>query len=808
MTSWLNKQPIRGVWLLLLSYIGGIQLSAAIPTAHQHFNQPAVLVTALLVLLILTTTIRRHSLWPIILLLGVAVGFTNYAVTIRPPSQTTNLDHYINNKKVTISATVLEIEPQQGRWRMDVALKQITFNNQSSLATGKLRVQVGRHPKKGETLEQRRHDILPGDQIIFRAKLRKPRRYGLPGEFDYPRHLARLQIYVTAFIDNQQSIVHLPQAPQASTVPALQRWRIHLGDQISALFSPQQSAYLLSLTLGQKSRFSTTQRQQIAFLGISHLFSISGFHLSLIAGMIYLIVNTLYRQNERLMLHLPAQVAVPLLTLPPLIFYLLLSGSALPTMRAALLIIATTAALISQRSTPPLTLLAVVATIILAFDPLAIFAASFQLSFIGVAALIYCFSQLKEHNNSRFKKWFLTPLIATVIATIATTPIALWHFNTFAPASILCNMIAIPLIGILTVPLALSATLMFPLLPQFSERLFALSLWLINTTLQVSNKIAQGPFEGDFIYLSPTQHTLVALSAVVIIALMVKRFRFCVYCICFSFAVLLTSASSPAPAPLEVTALSVGQGESIVLRLGCEKTYLIDGGGFYSRSFDVGKQLLAPALAHMGISRFDAVILSHDHPDHRKGLIHILKTFNVEQFWCSIPPENLHWSLQKVLRDKQIPIRLFPPHWTQIALNGTTHLDIFVPPDTTAKMNDRSLVVFARHKEDGILLTGDLESYGVTQLLDNSLLFPVTALKLPHHGSRRSRPQALVQATKPSLAIASVGFNNSYHFPHPETVAALNNTHTALIRTDLDGTVRLKSFGNGWSQQTLAHPVH
>jgi len=806
MRSWLKQQPIQGIWLILISYSCGIVIAATNPAHHHLLNHPLRLGSILFVLLLITITAQRFSLWPIIITLSLAIGFSAYAVAIRPPSTSTNLERYAQNQIVTITATVRRIEPQQGRWRMDVELEEITDQHHSALATGRLRVQVGRSPKRGEEITQRRGDILPGDRITFRAKLRKPRKYGLPGEFNYPRHLARAQIYMTAFINTQQSIVRRPKTSKLSLTCLLERWRTTLGDDVSSLFSPQSSAYLLSLTLGQKSRFSSTQREQLALFGISHLFSISGLHLGLIAGLLYLVLNSLYRRSEKLMLLAPAQIAVPLLTLPPLIFYLLLSGSALPTIRATLLIILAFIALISQRATPPLTLLAAVATAILAFDPLAIFSASFQLSFAGVTALIYCFSQLKKTNNSRLKRWLIMPLTATVVATIATTPIALWHFHSFAPASIFCNMIAIPLIGLFTVPLALCATLLLPLYPHAAEPLFNLCLWFINSTLNLSSVIAQGPLSGRLIYLTSVQHGALTLLALTALTLLIKRFHSCLLCAATSICLLLTPTLYPAPAPLELTPLSIGQGESILLRLGRQKTYLIDGGGFYSQSFDIGKQLLAPALASLGATNLDAVILSHDHPDHRKGLIHILRNFTVKQFWCSIPIKQLHWSLQKVLKEKEIPIRLFAANWTNIPLKGETQLDVFVPPDETAKMNDRSLVVLARHKEDGILLTGDLEAHGVTQLLNGPLFSKVTAVKLPHHGSRRSRPHALIQATRPSIAIASVGFNNSYHFPHPETLAALDGNQVSLIRTDRDGTVRLTSFGHGWQQQPLAHP--
>lgn len=807
MTSWIKQLPNQGIWLLLSCYVSGISLRALLTTlCPSTVNDRYAVAFGLLVLLFATIKAQRIPLWITIAGLSCISGFYAYSTSLVPTIKTADLSSYADNKPVIITATVIRIDPQQGRWRMDVALESINDQRNLQQISAKVRVQIGR--RENEQMEQDKggRKVLPGDRIAFRATLRTPRSYGIPGEFNYPEYLARSDIFMSAFVADEESIVRLPQHATPSLRCRIEQWRTLLGDLIASHFSPQQSAYLLSLTIGQKSRLSSEQREQLARYGISHLFSISGLHLGLVAGLIYLIINRLYRSREKLLLWVPAQIAVPLLTLPPLLAYLALSGSALPTVRAALLTFITVVALVCRRSTPALTLLAFVATIILLSDPLALFSASFQLSFAGVGALIYCLGYQKSAPIHPATKWIVTPVMATVIATIATTPIALWHFHTLAPAAILCNIIAIPLIGILTVPLALVATLLLPIMPHIAIELFNGCLLLIETTLNLSEIIAQGPLAGIFLYLSPAQHTSLILFALAVLTLIVRKIPQSLFLLSASTLVFIAPHFYPPPAPLELIPFSIGQGESLLLRLGKDKTYLIDGGGFHSQTFDVGKQLLAPALGNLGISHLNAVILSHDHPDHRKGLIHILRHFEVDYFWCSIPVEQLHWSLRQVLKEEKIPTRVFDPNWTSIPLEGEAQLDIYVPPDNTAKMNDRSLVVLAHYKNDTILLTGDLENHGVTQLLASRTLSAITALKLPHHGSRRSRPHDLIQQTQPQIAIASVGFNNAYHFPHPETMDALDKNQTTLIRTDHDGTVRLQSFGAGWHKKTLAHP--
>jgi competence protein ComEC len=706
-------------------------------------------------------------------------------------------------QEVSVYARVLNIDPQPNRWRMDVDIEQITNQHLRTPAQGKLRVQVlAPFTALDEAVDNSRLNILPGDHIVFRAKLYKPRMLDIPAEFNYPRYLAGLGIFTCASIKDSTSIIRLdPQ--HIGWRQTIERWRCRVGRTVEALFTPEQSAFLLSLTLGQKTRLSSAQREQLAAYGISHLFSISGLHLGLLAGLLYQLINFIYRRSEYLMLKLPAQTAVPMLTLPAIFFYLIFTGAAIPTIRAALIVAIGVLALLTQRHTSPINLLALAAFIILGFDPLALFSASFQLSFAGVGAILFCLPTFHNHCKHRVARWVLLPFWLTLIATLATMPIALWHFHTLALAALICNLFAVPIIGLATLPLALLGTALISTVPSLGFTLLLSSGWLMNFTLQIAQHIAQGPLAVQMLFLSPVQSVLIALCCTTILSLCSKSWRSCTVLACASALLWFSSYWQAVPPALQLTALSIGQGDSLLLRLADKKTFLIDGGGFYSPTFDVGKRLLAPALGYMGINHLDAVILTHDHPDHRKGLIYILRNFSVDQFWCSIPLQELHYSLQQVIAERGISVRLFTPGWSSIPTGSMTTLNIFAPPGSHNSMNDRSLTLLASHGHDGVLLTGDLEQHGIELLLDHQLPAPVTLLKLPHHGSRRSAPQQLMHRTHPEFAIASVGYGNSYGFPHAEVVNEVDRVGAKLIRTDLDGTVQFSSWGAGWTEDRL-----
>ncbi len=247
---------------------------------------------------------------------------------------------------------------------------------------------------------------------------------------------------------------------------------------------------------------------------------------------------------------------------------------------------------------------------------------------------------------------------------------------------------------------------------------------------------------------------------------------------------------------LAITAVSVGQGESILISRGGDH-YLVDGGGLHSDFFDVGERLVAPALGRLGVRGLEAVILTHDHPDHRKGLIHVLDHFPVKAFWSSIPWEKLHPSLQQVLSDRQIPLLSFAPGWTFPGQAADQTLAVYAP-DQTGPLNDRSLVVYVRCGGDGALLTGDLEAAGVARLVENAPKGPVNLLKLPHHGSRHSAPERLLEHFAPEQVFACVGAGNSYRLPHHEVVREISRRGLVFYRTDLHGSLKFVSDGSGW----------
>ncbi|WP_298037641.1 DNA internalization-related competence protein ComEC/Rec2 [uncultured Desulfuromonas sp.] len=776
-----------GLPALLLALALGLACAPYLQTPPPWFVPP---------LLALTWYLARRRPLSLLLLSALlwTLGASLYHLHLDPPSGTGHVRAFINPEKLTLQARVLRISQRPGeRWSADLEADRVIFDGIAAPVRGRIRLYVDTGPRHAS----------PGDVVRLRTRLRAPRLFGTPGEFDFPRHLARQGIFATAFVPTGEEVVSLGPAPDGGFGLKLERQRSEIGAFIARSVNPGTAPLVKALVLGDKGGISPAQRDLLARAGLSHLFAISGLHLGLIALLLYVTARALYRRSTGLLLRWPPGRVLPALLAPALLAYLLLSGGALATRRAFLMGLAGALLLLWSRRTPPVKMLAATAFGFLLLDPLALFEPAWQLSFAGVLGILSFLPRWRIWT-APLPSPLRPPLLlfmSTAAATVATAPIVLWHFHMAAPAGLLSNLAAVPAVGFAAVPIGLAGALLLPWWPDGAAALFRGCALTIDAVLAAAERIVNLPGLGGWVhYPSPGETAaLLLLTGALLMPSPGPRGWPARWMLSLAAAILLWPGGQSDA--LRVTALGVGQGDAFLLSHGGQTHYLVDGGGLYSDTFDVGQRLVAPALGRSGIHALKAVVLTHDHPDHRKGLIHILEHFPVGEFWSPLPVSDLHPSLQDALADRKIPARCLPPGWTTLERTDLTTNAIFVPEQSGKDLNDRSLVVYCRKGADGVLLTGDLETKGVAQLLGAPPPGPVTLLKLPHHGSRGSSPQLLVKRFSPDLAFVSVGAGNPHGLPHRTVVDYLRQRRVPLHRTDQDGSLRFTTEGKGWKAE-------
>ena len=773
--------------LLLAAYATGIVMVRFVAS----WNITGLSVTT--VLLLLAWASLRHSPWATLPLLGMFLlaGLTNAIDVLSPPTQRHHISSFARAQPIAVEARVVFAERRSiGGYRLVADALRVFEKTVAKRTAGKILLYI----------EQGKSRVRPGQIIRWRSKLRRPSGFGNPGEFDYPLYLAARGIHVTTFIPSDEDLVVVVNHPQRQGA-VLENLRIDLAASIQSSVPQEQAGLLQSLLLGLRGGITPAQRKILSESGIAHLFAISGLHFGLLALLLYRVCRWFYTRSTYLLLHFPPQKILPIFLIVPLAGYLVLTGNAWATRRAFLMVGFVALLIAYGRRTPTFSLLASVALCLLICNPLALFQPGFQLSFTGVAAIL---AWLPEWQRKLIVlpgkiRWPLMLILTTLAATLGTAPATLWHFHLFAPASILANLFAVPLIAWGAVPLGLAGMAVLPMASPPAELLLMAAAWLVKITMVGTESISQTAWLTA-VPLYMTKAKLILLVGILFTILPLPNVRS--RTICRAVILLITTAAALLlqirSADFQVTALSVGQGDATLVSLAGDVHYLVDGGGLSGSSLDPGERLIAPALGRIGVDHLDGVILTHNHPDHASGLTYIIERFPVEQFYHATNLSELDVELHQALLRHDIPTSKVNEGWTCIRQTALQELSLFVPDQSAVDINERSIAVYARHRDRGVMLTADMGKAGLRQILASGVPGEVSLLKIPHHGSRYAGPGMFLEQFAPSAAFVSAGRDNPYGFPHSETVEACARRQIPLYRTDQRGMLRFHVEDGEW----------
>lgn len=694
-------------------------------------------------------------------------------------------------------------EAVDGGLRLVLDVDGIFRNETAASATGRLLVYV----------REGRGTFLTGDRVRLQARVRLPRHFGLPGEFDYPRHLAYRHIHATASIRSADDILLVREAAAYPVQRWFDRLAANLGDFIGAS-APAEGGVLRALLVGQRGFVSTTTEDLYARAGVNHILSISGFHIGVIALTIHFLLFRLLAHSEYLALRLNLRSTVLLATLPPVVFYLFVAGLAPATVRSVVMIALVTLALVLERETDPLNTLTAAAFAILLCNPQALFDISFQLSFLAIWGILIltplCMAPFSGVREGRAKKVLLFAAVS-VAATIVTLLPVVHTFHRASVAGLAGNFVAVPLLGYGAVVAGFAALPLIDLFPDAATLLLGVAAWLVRATDTLIALVAEIPplpmRSATLADLSVLYLTLLGLS-------LIKTARR-QFALCALAGVLVVTFHLPAgadsPGPFTATFFSVGQGEATLVTFPDGRRMLVDGGGSpHEGGMDVGRQLLAPALWSMGVDRLDVVVLTHPHPDHVKGLISLAELFPIGEFWergVAVPVGD-HAELRRILDARRVPVRFVSSSTSPVAIGGV-RIEPLAPASRPPAMpgsdqNDDSLVFRITFGLFSMLFTGDIGHDVEERLLADPAKLSCTVLKVPHHGSRHSSSPRFLDAAAPNLALISAGARNSFGLPSAETLSRLRERGIRICRTDLDGSVQITSTGRGYTVKTFS----
>ncbi len=651
--------------------------------------------------------------------------------------------------------------------------------------------------------------IRAGERWRFTVRLRRPHGSANPHGFDYESWLLQRAIGATGYV-RPRGMARLDElVPRPAYL--LQRGREILRQRHwDALPGYPYAGILVALAIGDQNAIDARQWQLFARTGVSHLMSISGLHVTMVASLFAALVHWLWRRAPALMLALPARKAAALAGFLAALAYCLIAGFAVPAQRTLYMVGVVALALWAGRASSVSRVLCAALLLVLLLDPWAVLAPGFWLSFGAVAVILYVATGrlhpgrepapgpglasgqgLATGQGSAWGRGILQWGRVQWAITLALAPLLLVWFQQMSLVSPLANAVAIPLVSLVVTPLALAGSVLpFDFILKLAHAVMAVQMRLLEWCAALPAAVWQ-------------QHAPAAWTVALALAgcawLLLPRG---VPARWLGLLLLLPMFALPPPAPapgaLWLTLLDVGQGLAIFVQTE-RHALLYDAGPAYSPDADSGSRVILPFLRASGIGQLDAMVVTHDDNDHAGGAATVLAGLPVAALYSSLPAAHAAWRAASGYR---LPCAAGQGwDWDGVRFD-LLHPTAASYASGRLKSNDRSCVLRIAAAQGTVLLTGDIEARSERELLARGRdALRADVLVTPHHSSRTSSTAEFIAAVRPRWALLPVGYRNRFGHPKEEVVGRYRASGAQLLRTDRAGAVLVRIDGEGIAVQ-------
>ena len=692
--------------------------------------------------------------------------------------------------------------------------------------------------------------VNAGETWQLAVRLKPPHGFMNPGGFDYESWLYQQGIDATGYVRQSEMNRRLQRPPFYS----IDRIRQALSQQIDVITAQRQAsgktiiapgmALVKALAIGDKSSLSTQQWRTLSNTGTSHLMAISGLHIGLAALFGYLLVRRSLPVS--IMKRLPAQHVALVAGMMLALSYAMIAGFSIPTQRAIIMLLTLSLMTLLRRNSRPVDSLGLAMIVVLLLDPAAVLSAGFWFSFSAVAVIYISVvsgyhedaatpdhtllsSPLLHRFASILKQWMKLQLTISLFLL----PLSLFMFQQGSLVSPLANLLLIPYVSFLVVPVILLAIACSYFHQGIADALFNFAADLLDFIWPVLSSLSDLPYafwvKGDIdiieLLLASTAIVLLYFSRQItrLLATHVARMdtgaRLSAACwsfrllACLLFIPILTTGDPMlSSGDFQLTILDVGQGSAAVIRTR-DHVAVFDAGARFSDRMDAGSSVLVPYLRSQGIRKLDLLIISHGDSDHIGGAQTVLDSFpEADLYGQDIDGLVLHGSSGNTKSPCYAGMRwqwdgvdfvFLSPEKTEVPATARDSKPASSPVSKVGssadakkgKRNNHSCVLRVSSASGSALLTGDIEKVVENQLLEKypeQLISDI--LIVPHHGSNTSSSLPFIQQVNPELAVISVGYGNRYQLPSRLVTARFETIRSELIATDNSGAVTIKAL--------------
>jgi competence protein ComEC len=651
--------------------------------------------------------------------------------------------------------------------------------------------------------------VKAGERWQLEIRLKPPHGFMNPGGFDYEAWLLQHGIHATGYV-RKSDLNRLEQGASFS----INRIRQHIAQDIDDLAfdvtATEVSSFALikALAIGDKSAISAQQWRVLAATGTSHLMAISGLHIGLASLFAYLLIR--WAIPVYLMKRYPAQHIALAGGMLAAFLYALIAGLSIPTQRAVIMLSVLCVMLLARRNHRPVDALGFALMAVLIADPLSVLSAGFWFSFSAVAVIFISLrsshlSEVSATPKAEYSSWWRVVAVLKqwvrlqLLISLFLLPLSLYMFQQVSLVSPVANLLLIPYVSFLIVPLVLAALVVSIPLPYISELLFILAASLLDLVWPVLVYLSELPFSllvkgsiGIIELLAATAGILLVYYSNVVpqifsflpnwISHRCQRLTLVLIGCSFIVPVFIIDDPSLTPGEYRLTVLDVGQGSAAVIRT-LDHVAVFDSGASFGERLNAGSSVVIPYLYSQGIDKLERLIISHGDADHIGGAEAILQVFPdallLGQDIDTIPVQH-----------KQLCSAGLRWLWDGVTfefLSPTLSEGVLRNDD---KRNNRSCVLRVTSSAGSVLFTGDIEQLAERKLLASyGTELDSDILIVPHHGSNSSSGSAFLRAVSPDLSIISVGYKNRYRLPSSRVVERYRSMDMALLQTDQTGAI-------------------
>lgn len=574
-----------------------------------------------------------------------------------------------------------------------------------------------------------------GEKLKIKGKLKRPSN---TDTFNYENYLLSKNIHYIVYADKIEKI-----EPSNSYIYMLKN-KMHEKIQ-----NYKSKEYLNAFVLGKTDLIDENAFQSYRSNGISHLFAISGMHITLLSTILYLILNKfLSRQKSFIIISLF------------FIFYIFVTNFSPSVIRATFMFIILN---IINSKVKSIYILLSLFLIMILINPFYLYNLGFTFSYV-VTFFLITFSDLIKKQKNYFKKIF----VISLISFLASLPLMIQNFNSVNFLSPLLNVIFVPLVSFIIYPFSL-LTYILP----FLDSIFTA---IMNLFENISISLEKLDYL-TFIFRDLGNINIVIYFLLSFLVLKNKKYIFVFIIIAF-LHININFFDNKA----FISAIDVGQGDSILIKLPNNKgNILVDTGGNPNSENKIAESRIIPYLKKEGINKINYLILTHGDYDHVGEALNLIHNYKVEKIIMNKNDNALEKQIKREFHDVV--------NVSKYTLNINGYILNFIG-NTFEDENLSSLIIYTKIKGHHIILMGDAEKESEKSILKEYNLPNMDILKVGHHGSNTSSTEKFIGTIKPKISIISSGLNNIYGHPSKDVVLRLKE-YGMVYNTAVNGTVKI-----------------